>query len=219
MFKYTVFALLILLVSCEQEPEKAVDFDDLAPTSGKDYDRKLPEDSLQLRNERPESSIFLPIVDTLMNDSRWVKWDTMLYADRFGAKRQEKWFAIGKNDSLVLLCYAFRDSSMTKNAFFNWIDCFGPKCVSYRVGDNLRIPRRNALFLVGAKQLIVIEGNRPVNEMHVRAALLGQVPGKKNDPKKENWLYVVTVPRSGKTVWKRIAQGEEQLITKTDENN
>jgi hypothetical protein len=158
-------------------------------------------------------------VDTLMDDARWVKWDTMLYADRFGAKQQEKWFAIGKDDSLVLLRYEFRDSAMTKNAFFNWIDCFGPKCISYRVGDNIRIPRRNALFLVGAKQIVLIEGARPVNEKLVRQVLMEQVAGKKNDPKKENWLYVVTAPKSGKAVWKRIDRGEEQPITKTDENN
>lgn len=218
MLRYSALLLLLLLVACGGEPEKAVDFDDIAPTSDYQADTATAN-TLKPLDERPDASPFLSVVDTLLEDARWVKWDTMLYPDRFGAKEQEKWFTIGKSDSLVLLRYTFRDSSMTKNAFFNWIDCFGPKCVSYRVGDNIRIPRRHALLLVGATQLIVIEGNRPVNETFVRAALLQQVSKQKPDPKKENWLYVVTIPRSGKTTWKRIQQGEEQPIIRTDENS
>jgi hypothetical protein len=221
MWKMTVFASLVLLVACTSQPEETVDFDDLAPTSDR-YKDGMKEDSAKqvtIVDERPESSPFLAIVDTVLNDSRWVKWDTLLYADRFGPKSQEKWFAIGKTDSLVLLRYEFRDSSMTKNAFFNWIDCFGPKCRSYSVGDNIRIPRRNGLVLVGEKQLLIIEGNRTINEKLVRETLLKGKSTRKVKPEDENWLYVVAIPKSGKTTWKRIEKGEEKPIIRIDENS
>jgi hypothetical protein len=228
MLKYTVFASLALLFACTSQPEETVDFDDLAPTSERyKDDRKDTTEQVVITDERPKNSLFLSIVDTLMYDASWKNWDTSLYVDRFGSKEQEKWIATGKNDSLVLLHYEFRDSSMTKNTFFNWIDCFGPKCKSYVVGDNIRIPRRNALVLVGEKRMIVIEGNRPVNEKTVRETLLLQKTGKarlsasqlKKEHESENWLYIVTIPKAGKTSWKRIEKGEEKPIIRINENN
>lgn len=203
----------LAVTSCGPSEEETVSFDDLAPNAQRDYDKENgKQDTLIVTNERPDKSPFLRVVDTLMADSRWVKWDTLLFPDRFGPKQQEKWFSIGSNDSLTLLRYEFKDSLRTKNAFFNWIDCFGPKCRSYIVGGNIRIPKRHALVLVGAKQLIVIEGNKAIDEKKIRAVF-------EKDPKKENWLYLVAIPKSGVTTWRRIDKGEEKPIIRTDENS
>jgi len=228
MTKYTLLASLALLFACTSGKEETVDFEDIAPTSERykdDYKDTVKQ--VKIVDERPENSLFLKVVDTLMTDASWKKWDTVLYADRFGPKEQEKWIATGKNDSLVLLRYQFRDSSMTKNAFFNWIDCFGPKCKSYVVGDNIRIQRRNALYLIGEKQIVVIEGNRPVNEKTVRETLLLQRSGKakltakqlEKEQENENWLYIVNIPKAGKTTWKRIDKGEDKPIIRINENS
>jgi hypothetical protein len=213
MWKYIISVLLLTAVACTDQPEETVGYDDLAPTSDKYSEQQNAKkiDS-SFVNERPESSLFLAIVDTMMLDSRWMKWDTLLFPDRFGPNAQEKWMTIGSKDSLVLLRYQFKDSLRTKNAFFNWIDCFGPKCKSYTVGGNIRIPKRTALWLVGSKEMVIIEGNKTIDEKVVRALL-------NNDPKKENWLYLVNIPKSGKTTWKRIDKGVEKPIVKTDENS
>lgn len=205
--------MVLVMVACSNQPEETVGFDELSPGSDKYKDKQSGKtiDS-SVVNERPESSLFLAIVDTMMLESRWVKWDTLLFPDRFGPNAQEKWMTIGTKDSLVLLRYQFKDSLRTKNAFFNWIDCFGPKCKSYAVGGNIRIPKRTALWLVGSKELVIIEGNKNIDEKIVRALL-------NDDPKKENWLYLVSIPKSGKTTWKRIDKGVEKPIVKTDENS
>jgi len=210
MTKYLFPVLVLLLFSCTQK-EETVDFSDLAPNSSY-KEHKDDTAKAVLTNERPEQSTFLRIVDTLFADSRWVKWDTLLFPDRFGPKTQEKWFAVGSADSLVLLKYEFNDSLKTTNAFFNWIDCFGPKCKSYAIGGNIRIPQRNGLIFVGEKQLIIVEGNKKIDEKVIRSIL-------HKDPKKEKWIYVVTVPKSGKTVWKRVEKGEDKPIIREDENS
>ncbi|MDH4473374.1 MAG: hypothetical protein QE487_12270 [Fluviicola sp.] len=213
MLKYIVACLVLITVACSNQPEETIGFDELSPGSDKYNNNqadKTPDSSAV--NERPESSLFLAIVDTMMLESRWVKWDTLLFPDRFGPNAQEKWMTIGSKDSLVLLRYQFKDSLRTKNAFFNWIDCFGPKCKSYTVGGNIRIPKRTALWLVGSKEMVIIEGNKAIDEKVVRVLL-------NNDPKKENWLYLVNIPKSGKTTWKRIDKGVEKPIVKTDENS
>jgi hypothetical protein len=213
MWKYIVAVLLLTAVACTDQPEETVGYADLAPTSDKYTEQqKAQTTDSSVVNERPESSLFLAIVDTMMLESRWVKWDTMLFPDRFGPNAQEKWMTIGSKDSLVLLRYQFKDSLRTKNAFFNWIDCFGPKCKSYIVGGNIRIPKRTALWLIGSKEMVIIEGNKAIDEKVVRTLL-------NDDPKKENWLYLVNIPKSGKTTWKRIDKGVEKPIVKTDENS
>jgi hypothetical protein len=213
MWKYLISCLVLILVACTDQPAETVGYDELAPGSGKYKDKQSsPKVDSSVVNERPENSLFLAIVDTMMLESRWVKWDTLLFPDRFGPNAQEKWMTIGTKDSLVLLRYQFKDSLRTKNAFFNWIDCFGPKCKSYTVGANIRIPKRTALWLVGSKELVIIEGNKLIDEKVVREIL-------NKDPKKENWLYLVNIPKTGKTTWKRIDKGVEKPIVKTDENS
>lgn len=214
---FSITMLLIVLTSCGEKSEKTVAYDDLAPGSEK-YKNAHEADSskIAVKDERPEESPFLVIVDTLMPESQWVKWDTLLFADRFGPLFSEKWQTTGERDSLVLLRYTFKDSLRTRNAFFNWIDCFGATRKSYTVGDNIRIRGRAALWLVGEKEMVFIESGRTVDEKLVRT-LLNKDP--KKDPKKENWMYLITIPKSGKTIWKRITKGEEQPIIKTHEDS
>ena len=123
MWKYVLPCLFLLAVACTNEASETVGYDQLAPCSEK-YDDNQSDKAIDssVVNERPEKSLFLSIVDTMMLDSRWVKWDTLLFPDRFGPNAQEKWMTIGAKDSLVLLRYQFKDSLRTKNAFFNWIN-------------------------------------------------------------------------------------------------
>lgn len=205
---------ITLLFSCTGKKEEVVDFDQLGPGSEK-YTDAAPDSTVQqltVVSERPETSVLLAVADTLLPGANWLKWDSVLFPDRFGAKSVEKWIVTGPKDSLVLLRYEFKDSLRTKNAFFNWMDCFGARCTSYVIGDNVRLSKRNGLLLVGEKQLLFIEGNRPLKEIEIRASL-------EKDPEKENWLYVVTIPRKGKTVWKRIDKGIEKPIKKVYENS
>lgn len=209
--------VLLLLAACGGKSEKTVAYDQLAPGSDKYKNGEQQENqSIDSTDERPEESPFLAIVDTLMETAHWEQWDTLLFADRFGPLFTEKWQTTGDRDSLVLLRYTFRDSLRTRNAFFNWIDCFGPAKKSYVVGDNIRIRGRAALWLVAEKEMIFIESGKAVNEQLIRE-LLNKDP--KKDPKKENWMYLISIPKSGKTTWRRITKGEEQPIIKSHENS
>lgn len=202
-----LLSLLLALFSCKEKTE-TVDFDDLAPNSER-YDEQKPAETTALpTDDKPAESPFTGIADTLLPDAKWKKWDTTLFADRFGPKFNEKYFLLSARDSMTLQHYQFADSLKVKNAFFNYLDCFGKQCRSYTVGANLRIPKRNALILVGAKDIYILDGNSKINELAVRRQL-------EADPKKESWIYVVSIPKSGATTWKRIDKGEEKLIEKT----
>jgi hypothetical protein len=207
-----LLALLLAIVSCNHN-EETVSFDELAPNAERDYNRPSEDagiDSAIYR--RPEASEFLRIVDTISKEARWQQWDTTLFADRFGPLKTEKWIVLTPSDSLSLVHYQFRDSLKTKNAFFNYLDCFGAKCRHFTVGDNVKVPRRNALILVGAKSFVIVEGNARIDETAIRSTYIKK-------PEEESWIYLVNIPKAGKTTWKRIDKGVETPVKKAYENS
>lgn len=195
--------------SCTSSGEEAVNYSDISP-NGKRHDYKEEKDSV--KTDRPEKSAFFALADTLIPEAGWIQWDSMLFPDRFGASSSEKWILKTEKDSLIVLNYTFKDSLKTKNAFFNWIDCFGPKCTSYSVGGNIRVKGKYAYFLVGEKQLMYVEGSHKFDEKVIRSSFYAK-------PKTENWIYLIQMNPTGKAVWKRIVKGEEQPIIREDANS
>lgn len=204
--------LLQVLISCGKSEEDPLTLDDLAPVS-ENYKEGTTVGNMHEEPEKskPSGGALASLADTLSGNLNWKIWDTVLFPDRFGAQATEKWLAIAPNDSIVLLHYAFRDSLRTRNAFFNWIDCFGTSCTSYGIGGNIRVKNRNALILVGEREMLYYESGSTPDEMRIRASFFDR-------PEKENWLYVIRIPRYGKTTWKRIVKGEEKPIVRNDEN-
>lgn len=205
---YSIILIVFASTSCTSKPEKIVDFSEISPQAKNRHvetSDSIP-DNLG-GNQRPEKSVFLSIIDTLYSTSNWKKWDTLLYPDRFGTKTTEKWIIITPSDSVIALSFSYSDSIKTKNAFFNWLDCFGSSCRSYTVGDNLRIPKRNAQLFVGSTGIFVLESNSPIDESMVRSIFYKK-------PKQENWLYVISIPKKGKSTWKRVDLGIEKPISK-----
>jgi hypothetical protein len=207
------FSVLVLLVlaSCGSKEADTVDFDELSPNSKPRKHSELSVDSVS--NEKPKESVYLSLIDSLRPEDTWQKWDTILFPDRFGASKTEKWIVKGDNDSLVLLYFKFRDSLLTKNAFYNWIDCFGPKCKSYTVGGNIKIKGKYSYFFVGDSYIYYLEASKAIKPEIIRSHTYG-----KGKPEKENWLYMVEAKPMGKTVWKRIVKGEEREIKNSYEN-
>ncbi len=210
--KYWFIGICVILLAACSESSETVAFDDLAPDDASDSPKKELTDSTDKRYERPEESVFLGLGDSLFHVQKWQSWDTLLFADRFGPEKSEKWMALNDQDSLVFLYYHFKDSLRVKNAFYNWLDCFGDPCKSFKVGDNWHFSKRNSLTLVGPKELIVIESAKAIPTEKLRKMW-------QKDPKKEYWLYLIEAKKGKKTVWKRIEKGEERAIVKWNEDS
>lgn len=208
-----VFSVLSLVVSCTDTADETVNFDELAPTSDK-YKNGPKTDSteVEVRNEKPSASTFLTLGDSLFPDASWKNWDTLLFLDRFGSLSAEKWILKHQKDSIVFLSYSFKDSLRVKNAFFNWLDCFGSSCKSYKVGQNAKYNKRNTLVYVAPQQVVLIESSSKLKEESIRSIL-------QEEKKKQFWIYIIDAPKNGKTIWKRIEKGEEKPINKVDENS
>jgi len=203
-FKLVVgFGILFFLVQCNSKPEqKTISFDEITPDSKRDYSTN---DSIITANKTSDfeslSDFSKQFVDSFKIEQTSIKrWDTTLFADRFGSKLTEKWSSKTELDSLLFLRWTFKDSVQTKNTFFNWLDCFGPKCVPMLVGDERKIQPRSFILLVLEKEIIYLETNRTLKREDYLtwiASLSKKTP---------TVLYLCSQAARGKTGW----------MTKTD---
>lgn len=204
-----VFLALMLVVSCsDDDADKTVSLEDISHTSDKFDHIDDAKDEVEIKDEKPKKGYFLTAFDSIYTDASWFMLDSLLFPDRFGPSKMEKWYLLNKKDSIVALHYEFKDSLRTKNAFFNWIDCYGPKCTSYQVGSPFKKQARNSLFLVGVNHLVYLESQSPIKTEE----LIGILNEKKKD---QNWIYVLEIPGRKKTRWSTMKEGEFLEINKT----
>jgi hypothetical protein len=196
-----IAVITALFVSCTDTKKDTISLEDISHTSDKfdhiDDSTGIPE----IKDEKPKAAYFLTAFDSIYKDASWFMLDSLLFPDRFGPSKMEKWYLITPKDSIVALHYEFKDSLRTKNAFFNWLDCYGPKCTSYQVGSQFKKQSRNSLFLIGANHLVYMESRYPV----AAEKLIGILNEKKKD---QNWIYVVEIPGKSKTRWSVVKEGE-----------
>lgn len=206
----TVFVALILVVSCSDDADKTVSLEDISHTSDKFDHIDDDKGEVEIKDEKPKKAYFLTAFDSIYTDASWFMLDSLLFPDRFGPSKMEKWYLLNKKDSIVALHYEFKDSLRTKNAFFNWIDCYGPKCSSYQIGSQFKKQSRNSLFLIGANHLVYMESQLPIKTEE----LIGILNEKKKD---RNWIYVLEIPGRKKTRWSTVKEGEFLEINKTQD--
>ena len=132
--------------------------------------------------------------------------DSVLFSDRFGAKHTEKWYYKTEADSLVFFHWEFKDSLKTFNTFYNWIDCYGPKCKSVQVGMPAAFSKRATFFLVEGKHLYFVESDLKIDPEIYFAYFDG--PQKKTK-KFNTWKYaVIQQPRKKAEWFSRNDKGE-----------
>lgn len=205
------FLVLIVLFSCNEEKENAVDFNEIS-------DRKVDKQHTQkqtnttFESEKPDKSVFLHAFDSIFPEASWKNWDTLLFVDRFRPKSTEKWIILSEKDSLNLSAYNFKDSTQTKNAFFNWLDCFGIKRQNLVVGSALKVKGRNLQILVNSTSIVVIESTLPLNQEKLIRSLNFKV-------KELNYLYLVDAPQSKKTSWNKMIKNKLLKLERNDKNS
>jgi hypothetical protein len=155
--------LFLILFACQEKKEEIVDFDDLNPSSKRDFDKKnyntSDEGNIYFADSLQDFTIQL--IDSFAFDKKNIaKIDTLFFPDRFGASSSEKWYLKTEKDSMVFFHWTFKDSIKTFNTFYNWLDCYGEKCQSIRVGDKAIFSKRAACFFVENKDLYYVESTK-----------------------------------------------------------
>lgn len=132
------------MFSCKEEkPPEVISFEELTG--------KTNSPSAEFSDSTAESSVFIENLTPFIK-SQLVDYDTMPHRkihplDRFGFTysykldfRGHEDIPSGEKGSLEpvasLYYYSFSDTLKTKNAFYNWLDCFGSSCESVQLNKN-----------------------------------------------------------------------------------
>lgn len=194
---FLFYALVLSLLSCSNKKEEVVTFDDITMSSERykegqttnDMTSTIPTDYEQL------TKFSKTLVDSLVYEKEKIfLLDTILFSDRFGAKKTEKWYYKTEKDSLVFMHWEFKDSIKAQNTFYNWLDCYGPSCKSIMIGQEVKFSKRCLSFLLQNNHLFSIESNAK-QDVELYLNLFDNLNWNKN------WKYIMIQAPRKKGLW------------------
>ena len=152
LFFFTIAFVLHLLMACTSNAsEKTKEFEPSKKRSSEKIVNVVAvPDSLLFWKERYQS------------DSVKIKFDSIFpsftrhFIDRFNAKSFIKNKLYVENDSILHFRWSFKDSTTTKNALYNWLDCFGNNCNSIKMYEAFKSEKRNSLIFINQKSISYI---------------------------------------------------------------
>ena len=143
MFKKVLIPIsVILLFSCSGEnKEKVLNMSDLTPQSKRDTTE------FQKEKDSANCSLFnLSLADSCgLRIQEYGEVKDPMFPDRFMPKSKFKLNLHAKERSYLMGQWIYPDSLKTMNAFFNWLDCFGPQCEEFKIGEES--PMQNGGFI------------------------------------------------------------------------
>lgn len=148
---------MFLLTSCGEDKGDVVDLDDIIAGS-----ERYNEDSLNVKNDiDPKDTLALKLEEFKTNGLEAIEiiaFSDNYFPDRFGAIGAEKYELQTDGNTFRFVQWIFEDSTKTMNAFFNWMDCFGEKCISIFIGEERVFQPNPFQILVNDSALVFIEG-------------------------------------------------------------
>lgn len=201
--KILIFGMLLCcgISACKSDStEEVIDFDELSKPSDK-YNGQdtLSDTAIAVPVYFDSVSVFSQqLIDSMAFDKKMIfKLDTLIFPDRFGALKTDKWYYLSPKDSLVFMYWQFGSKVKAENTFFNWLDCYGRNCKSIAIGDPAIFSKRGTLFLQDEKDLIFIESRQKINEerlleilSHLRKTSKAQYFTWQQPGKKANWKTI-----------------------------
>jgi hypothetical protein len=150
----TYISLFFFLLACKDKETKIVDLDEIISYSEED-DSQLKEQS-----DLDSNAILLAYFNENGIDvDRAEIIENNLLPSRFGPVHKKAFELTDSTSIARYFQWTFRDSVKVMNAFYNWMDCYGPKCSSIYLGEERLFQKGSMLILVGDTTLAFVEGD------------------------------------------------------------
>ncbi len=194
---YLYFFSIVLLITAAcggKQKDEVIDMKDITPHSTRNYDSTKTENvetSDYGFNREVADSIGLAIMEI---DSV----EDPFFVDRFSPRSQIKLYLQLKEDNILFCQWSFKDSVKTKNAFYNWIDCFGEKCKSIHFGQNVNFQKDNFRLFMNDTSITYISSALKLSTKDWQAYL-------KSVSGVEEWKLIIEQSTRGKAKWMRFA--------------
>jgi hypothetical protein len=197
-----IFLLPLIIVSCsENKEDDVVDIHDV-----------IPEQEEKPETDGQESSdSLLALIDISMAEEAGISIDQLgafdkpMFPDRFGAVRNRKLVLNPGKDSLLFCQWVFRDSVLTKNALYNWLDCFGAPCKSIKINEKKNFQRDHLLLFMNDTSITYLSSPSEI-EMDKWVTFF------EKKEKKQQWRMVIKQKAGGKAAWSSMSEGKEKEL-------
>jgi hypothetical protein len=156
----TIFVTLFFLFACKSEKkERIVNFDPV---------KKIHLDTVTEIIQKPDSLLFWK--QRYQSDSVKINFDSLQasftrhFLDRFNAKHIIKNKLFNGGDSLLHFRWTFSDTTATKNAFYNWLDCYGTACRSIKLYEPFKIEKQSTLIFLNQYSISYLRGKQNLSK-------------------------------------------------------
>ena len=151
---------LILVTRCHSGDKETIrNFD---PT------KKIKSEVEEKNNQQVDSLLFWK--QRYQSDSVKINFDSLQasftrhFLDRFKAKQIIKNKLFQGGDSLLHFRWTFGDTTATKNAFYNWLDCYGTTCRSIKLYEPFKIEKQSTLIFLNQYSISYIRGKQNLSK-------------------------------------------------------
>jgi len=195
---YLYFFSIVLFITAAcggKQKDEVIDMKDITPHSTRNYDSTKTENvetSDYGFNREVADSIGLAIMEI---DSV----EAPFFVDRFSPRFQNKLYLQLKEGQILYCQWSFKDSVKTKNAFYNWIDCFGEKCKSIHFGQNVNFQKDNFRLFMNDTSITYISSTLKLSTKDWQAYL-------KSVNGVSDWKLIIEQGTRGKAKWMRFAE-------------
>ena len=198
MIKY--FAILyfaISLLSCgEKNKHEVLDMSDITPSSERNYD------TVAAKIDTIDYGFNSAVANELgLNLSGIHFYEDPLFPDRFNPRTTKKLVLMQEMDSTFYCQWSYRDSVATKNAFYNWIDCFGERCKSINMYERANLQKENFVLFMSDTAIIYISSSKLLKYADWQTYF-------EKTYKIEDWKLIMHQGVRGKTNWGKIEKGK-----------
>lgn len=200
---------LLFLVACEDKPAETIELSDLIEGVGEEDTTRLAIPKATYSDSmHPSLRILCDSLAVQLNDV--LPLDTGLYLKQFQAKSKESWQLLDGR----LHYFQFKDSLQSKNAFFNWLDCFGINCSPLGLWEEAKVSKQNEWVIVFEKEILYVQSDWYFQgEPLMNEQFLNKIEELKP---KDRILFVLQMPALKKTIW-WIKQDDKWIKRKKNE--
>lgn len=206
------FLVLMVLASCQREEQEVKDLSEILPSSERDYSEESAE---ELSNADDSSNYFIQsfLANGILIDDL-TRLESNAFPDRFNPKLSDRFKLQIESDTIIYERWVYADSASLLNAYFNWLDCFGDDCASFKPGDQISLGKEPMQLLVNDSTMILISGDSDMDRWMKYHSTIGF---------DMNWKYVMEQSRFGRMEWYKYENGEriplESLEITSNENS
>ena len=196
---FAIYVLVFVLFSCgEKSKNEVIDMSEISPSSNRNYD----DDSKPEEIDTIDYGFNSAVVNELgLNLSDIHLYEYPLFPDRFNPRTTKKLVLMQEMDSTFFCQWSYRDSVATKNAFYNWIDCFGERCKSIKMYERANLQKENFVLFMSDTAIVYISSSKQLKYADWQTYF-------KKTKNIEDWKLIMHQGVRGKTNWGKIEKGK-----------